>query len=272
MLSMKIIFSLIVFVFISLNLQAYSQQKVKDFYISNFKEDGSRDWELEGVEATVYDDYVDIDTMKAHYYLNNDTILITSDKARLNKENMDVHLEDNVYIENKDGANVKANYLDWQRQNNRIDTQDWVKVQKDAMEIEAKGLSADTQLKKADFKKDVEATFPDENTKQVISVTCTGPLEIEYSIGKAVFNENVVAIHPQGKMISDKATLYFNPEKKEIIKIISEGNVEIVRDENTTYSQKAIYLSKEQKVILEGRPRLIYFQKKEEDKEKQFSF
>ncbi len=64
-------------------------------------------------------------------------------------------------------------------------------------------------------------------------------------------------------MFSDKATLFFDPEDKTIIKIVSEGNVKIVRDGNTTFSQKATYFSKEQKIVLEGRPRLIYYQ--EED-------
>ena len=268
MLSLRFVFNLILFLLLSSNIQAHSEQKIKDFYISNFKEDGSRDWEVEGIEAIIYDKHVDIDKMKAHYYLKDDTILITSDKARLDKGNMDVYLKDNVYIENKDGANVMTDSLNWQRQKNHIDTKDWVKVRKDSMQVEAKGLSADTQLRKADFTEDVEVTFPDEKTKQVTTVTCTGPLEIEYGLGKAVFNKNVVATHPQGKMFSDKATLYFDPAEKVIIKIVSEGNVKIIRDENTTFSQKATYLNKEQKVILEGRPRLIYYQQDDGKSEK----
>jgi len=176
---------------------------------------------------------------------------------------MAVYLKDNVYIRNKEGATLKTDSLKWHRQNNYIRTKDWVKASRDSMEIEAKGLSADTQLRKADFKEDVEASFLDEKRQEKTVITCTGPLEIEYSLGQAVFNKDVVATHPQAKMFSDKATLFFDPESKAIIKIVSEGNVKIVREGNTTFSQKATYFSKEQKIVLEGRPRLIYYQ--EED-------
>ena len=251
--------------FTSINIQAYSQQKIKDFYLSNFKDDGTRDWEVKGESADIHDNYVDINDMEANYYTKDDTILITSDEARLNKENMDVYLKDSVHIENKEGATLDTDSLNWQREKNHVETDDWVKTTRDSMQIEAIGLSGDTQLKKAAFKKDVKVTLPDQESKEVTTAICSGPLEIEYSEGKATFNKDVVVTNPRGKLYSDKATLFFDIENKEIIKIISEGNVKIVRGNNVTFSQKATYLSKEQKVILEGRPRIIYYPDSEED-------
>lgn len=255
----KVISLIIIFSFGFLNIQAYSQQRIKDFYLSNFKEDGQRDWELRGDEATIHEKYVDIDTMKANYYLKDDTILITSDTARLDKTNLDVYLKDNVHISNKEGATLVTDSLNWQKTKNLIETKDMVKTNRDSMQIIAKGLSADTELKKAEFKQDVEVTLPDEKTQEVARVTCSGPLEIEYSLGKAVFNDNVVATHTQGKMYSDKATLFFDTEKKEIIKIVSEGNVKIIRDRNVSYAEKATYSQRDQKLTLEGRPQIIYY-------------
>jgi len=244
---------------VEVDVEAASQQKIKDFYLSNFKEDGSHEWEVEGKEAVIHDEYVDIDTMKANYYAENDTIAITSDTAKLNKENMDVNLKGNVHIENKDGLKLDTESLDWQRENNFIETEERVKTSKDNMQITAKGLAADTELKKADYKEDVEVVFPDPETGDVATATCTGPLEIEYSLGTAVFNDNVVVTHTQGKLFSDKATLFFDNEGKQIKKIISEGNVKILRGSNTTYAQKATYYGPEQRLVLEGRPRIVYF-------------
>lgn len=248
-----------------MNIQAYSQQKIKDFYLSNFKDDGTQDWEVKGKFATIHDNYVDIDEMEANYYAKDDTILITSDEAKLNKENMDVYLKDNVHIENKEGATLETDSLNWQREQNHIETDDRVKTTRDSMQIEAAGLSADTQLKKAAFKKDVKVTLPDQESEEVTTAVCSGPLEIEYNEGKAIFNKDVVVTNPHGKLYSDKATLFFDTENKEITKIVSEGNVKIVRGNNVTFSQKATYLSKEQKITLEGRPRVIYYPDSEED-------
>jgi len=259
MLLRYLILSVFLFVFITADMKAYSQQKIKDFYLSNFKDDGTQDWEVKGKEATIHDKHVDIDDMEANYYAENDTILITSDEARLDKENMDIYLKDNVHIENEEGATLDTDSLNWKREDNHIDTDDRVKTIRDSMQIEALGLSADTQLKKAAFKKDVEVTLPDKKSKEITTATCSGPLEIEYNEGKAIFNQNVVVINPQAKLYSDKATLFFDTKNKEIVKIISEGNVKIVRGNDVTFSQKATYLSKEQKVVLEGRPRVIYY-------------
>ncbi|MCF7908679.1 MAG: LPS export ABC transporter periplasmic protein LptC [Candidatus Omnitrophica bacterium] len=256
---MKSIFIAIIFISIAVNTQAYSQQKINDFYLSNFKEDGTHDWEVRGVEAMVYDEYVDIEKMNAHYYLEDDTIQITSDSARLNKENMDVHLENNVNITNKEGARIITDSLDWQNSKNLIHTQDWVKATRDEMQITAQGMSADTEMQSADFKKDVEVSFPDQETKIPITANCTGPLEIEYSEGKAIFHDDVVVTHVQGKVYSDKCTLFFNTETKAIIKIVSEGNVKIFRDGSETYAEQATYFGPEDKLVLEGRPRLIYY-------------
>ncbi len=259
MFSKNLILGIFFFLLVSVNIQAYSQQKIKDFYLSNFKENGGRDWEVKGRDAIIHEDYVDIDKMEAESYLEEDTIFITSDQAKLNKNTMDVYLKDNVHIENKEGATLDTDSLDWQREKNYIETDDRVKIVRDSMQIEAEGLFADTGQKKANFKKDVKVTLPDEENQGVTTAVCSGPLEIEYDKGKATFNENVVVTNPQGKLYSDKATLFFDAESKEIVKIISEGNVKVTRGNNVTFSQKATYLSKEQKIVLEGRPRVVYY-------------
>ncbi|MFH1519039.1 MAG: LPS export ABC transporter periplasmic protein LptC [Candidatus Omnitrophota bacterium] len=259
MLLKGLILSIIIFLLGPGSIQAYEQQKIKDFYLSNFNDDGSRDWEVEGKEAVIYDEHIDISEMEANYYLKEDTILITSDQARLNKNNMDVYLQDNVHIENKEGTTLDTDSLNWQRTQNVVETDDRVKTIRDSMQIEGDGLFADTQLKKANFKKNVEVVLPDKKSEEITTATCSGPLEIEYDAGKAIFNQDVVVTNPQGKLYSDKATLFFNTESKEITKIISEGNVKIIRGNNVTFSQKASYFSKEQKIVLEGRPRVIYY-------------
>jgi LPS export ABC transporter protein LptC len=252
------------FLYLSLNVNGYTQQRIKDFYLSNYKEDGTRDWEIKGEEAIIYDKYVDILKMKAKYYLENDTISIKSQKAKLDKEDFTVYLEDKVHIENKEGIKLLTDFLKWERKKNRIETPQWVKANRNNMEIEAKGLSADTQFKKVDFKEDVKVKFPDKEGKDFTTITCSGPLEIEYNEGKAVFNKNVIVEYKEGKLFADKATVFFDTKNRKIIKIVSEGKVKIIRDDNIIFAQKATYISDEARVILEGNPRVIYFSKENE--------
>ena len=184
--------------------EASSEQKIKDFYLSNLKEDGSKDWEVKGKEATIKDKFVDIENMDAKYYSEKNPVYIKSDKAKLNKENMNADLKDNVELKipNKDGT--------------------------------------------------------------YITITCTGPLEMRYNDGIAIFNENVSADTQSGKLFADKTTVYFDTKDKTKMKIVAEGHVKIIKDENVAFADKATYTGDSKNVVLVGSPRLIYFSKKNE--------
>jgi lipopolysaccharide export system protein LptA len=186
------------------SIEAGAEQKIKDFYLSNVKEDGSKDWELKGTEAVLRNNYVDINNMEGKYYSEKDTITVKSEKAKIDKQTMNADLQDNVELKipNKDG------------------------------------------------------TF--------VTVNCTGPLEMRYNDGLAIFNNNVVVDNAQGKLFSDKATVYFDTKDKTKMKIVAEGHVKIVKDDNIAFADRATYMGETKNVVLEGNPRLIYFSKKNE--------
>jgi lipopolysaccharide assembly outer membrane protein LptD (OstA) len=68
----------------------------------------------------------------------------------------------------------------------------------------------------------------------------------------------------QGKLFSDKATVYFDTKDKTKMKIVAEGHVKIVKDDNIAFADRATYMGETKNVVLEGNPRLIYFSKKNE--------
>lgn len=247
--------------------QPAGQQKIKDFYISNFKPDGSKDWQMQGKEAIIYEHHVDIDKMNALYYPKDDTVTITSSKARLNKANMDIFLQDNVYLKSQQGLKLITDTLNWKRTSNLVETNDKVYLFKNTLRIVARGMSADTQLKKADFGKDVKVQMPIKDTKEQVMITCSGPLEIEYNKGEAVFNDDVVMKKQDATMYSDKAFLYFDVAKKGIKKIIAQGNVKIIKDQNLTLADRAIYLAETGKVTFEGNPKIFYYPQEKADED-----
>lgn len=238
---------------------ASNRQEITDFYLSNLRQDGTSDWEIKGKEAILDGDYIDIITMDANYFLEEDTISVKSNTARLNKVSQDMYLNGDVRITNREGWNLMADYLDWQRTQDRIMTESPVRTTKDSLVVDAKGLYADSRLEKADFHKDVQVSFSGESQEETTTINCDGPLEIEYGTGTAIFRNNVVVKHPQGTLFSDKATLFFDTQEERIVKIISEGNVKIVRDNNITLAEKSTYFADEERLVLEGKPRLIYF-------------
>jgi LPS export ABC transporter protein LptC len=244
-----------------------SGQRIKDFYLCNWKDNGLKDWEMEGEEAIVFDEYVEVEKMKARYFSKDMIIDIKADRGKLYKPQMDVSLNDNVQIKSNTGYTLFTDSLTWRKNNNLIETQDKVRLEKDSIQVEAKGLEAKTDLKNAKFSEDVKVDFVDQKSADTITITCDGPLEIDYPQGTAIFNNNVIVESEQGKLFSDKATLYFNREQKSIVKAVSIGNVKIIRDNNVAFAQKATYLHLDKKIILEGRPRLIIIPQKESQKD-----
>jgi lipopolysaccharide export system protein LptA len=188
-----------------ISVSANTPQKIKDFYLSNLKEDGSKDWEVKGKEALIKDQYVNIDKMEGKYYpANSKAIFVKSEKAQLDKSTKEANLQDNVELKipDKDGSYVKVN--------------------------------------------------------------CSGPLEMKYNEGIAIFNKDVIVDNKEGKLFSDKATVYFDTKDKTKMKIIAEGHVKIIKDDNIAFADKATYIGADKNVILEGNPRLVYFSKKDE--------
>ena len=248
------------FIFLSICLAAWgaAPEKIKDFHLSNYKDDGTQNWQIQGKQAFVYDNYVDIEEMEGSYHSVEDIISVKSQKARMDKVNFDVSLKKNVYIENKQGIKLFTDSLNWSRANSKIDTCDRVRIQQDKMQIKARGMNADTGLKTVDFKEEVEVIFPDKEG-EVIVITCQGPLEIKYNEETAVFYNKVRVKHTSGELFADKATVFFDQKEKKIIKIISQGNVKIIREESLILAQTATYLGGEERIVLEGDPRVVYF-------------
>ncbi|UCG35003.1 MAG: LPS export ABC transporter periplasmic protein LptC [Candidatus Omnitrophota bacterium] len=228
---------LIVFV-CSFSTKAHCGRTIKDFYLSDCTEDGVREWELKGDSAIVGNEYVDIDKMDATYFSSEDTIKVKSQKAKIDRKSMDVQLENDVCVETEGGIKLITDSLCWQRNDDLVETEDWVEVQRDTAQIKARGLYADTNFKNVCFKKDVEGVFMGEEKNDVITINCIGPLEVQYNEGKAVFYNNVEVQKEEGRLCSDKAIVFFDDEAKKIRKIVSEGNVKMVRDGDIAFGEE----------------------------------
>jgi len=117
-----------------------------------------------------------------------------------------------------------------------------------------------------------------QTVKEKIVITCDGPLEIDYEKNIATFNNNVKVERTDSTIYSDKMDVYFiaadKQEKPEdakqtsatqqlmgskIDKIIARGNVKVVRGENLSYSEEAVYTAADKKLVLNGRPKLILY-------------
>ena len=76
----------------------------------------------------------------------------------------------------------------------------------------------------------------------------------------AVFSVNVVAIETASgrRLKADRMEVIFDEHTKKIKEITCTGNVEVVQNDNVTRSESLVYKTDEQKMVLTGRPKLIF--------------
>jgi len=254
-----------------------SDQQIGDFSLSGFGDKGKKAWDLSGKRADIFNEVVKLKEVVGNHYADNDSLKLTADNGDFNKNSGVVHLENNVVITSSSGAKLTTNSLDWDRKKQIISTLDKVNIQKLDMLLSGVGAVGATALNQVELKKDVRLDIQPldklKNKKEKITITCDGPLEVDYEKNIAIFNNNVKVEKPDLTIYSDKMLVYFTPKQEEtkgtqeslamassIDKIVARGNVRILRGENTSYSQQAIYSAADKKMVLTGRPQITIYQ------------
>jgi len=259
-----------------------SAQQIGDFSLSGSGEKGKKAWDLSGKTADIYNDVVKLKEVVGNHYGDKDNINLTADNGNFNKSSGVVHLEKNVVITTSSGAKLTTDSLDWDRKQQIVSTLDKVNLARSDMNLAGVGAKGQTALKQVVLEKnvrlDIQPADKQTKKKEKIVITCDGPLDIDYEKNIAVFNNNVKVEKSDMTIYSDKMQVYFVPkqeadkreaDKKDqgpdlmsssINKIISQGNVRIIRGENISYSQEAVYTALDKKISLTGRPQIIIYQ------------
>ena len=73
----------------------------------------------------------------------------------------------------------------------------------------------------------------------------------------AVFEGKVVAKTDDITMYSDKMIVFYDSKDSKIVKIHALGNVKVHNDERALFSNEAVYIDNEEKIIFTGNPKII---------------
>lgn len=244
---------------------------MQDFNLSGYGARGQKTWEVQGASMDMMGNQVAISNITAHLYGDQENMILTADNGHFDKDSGVVRLENNVRATTDQGATLNTESLNWSQKEQLITTDEQVNISKNNMTAVAKGMEAKPDLKVAKLEKDVLLTIdnvsedkepPSETAgKNTINVTCDGPMELDYDKNFAIFHTNVkVEGDPtQGTMYADKMTVYFSLDTKQIEKMEAEGHVKIVRDENTSMSERAVFTAADKRLVLSGKPQLVIY-------------
>jgi len=241
------------------------QQEVKDFSFVQYREGGAEKWKLNGRSAEVLDNKVDIEYMSALSFGAGTMLKLKANKGIFDKGDNMVHLNDDVVVVSTDGTKLATDHMVWDADTKNVSTDGSVSIKRPDMEITGIGATCDIESKTAELKQDINARLVSDepgipgpvNTKNYTTITCDGPLELNYNKNRAFFHGNVKVEDSKGNIMADRIDVYFNPETRRVKCVVGRGNVRIINGENITYSEKAIYLVEQARVILPNRPKLV---------------
>ncbi len=270
-----------------------SDQQIGDFSLAGYGDRGVKAWDLAGKSADIFMDSVKLEDITGNLYAKEGDVRLTAEKGDFNKASGNVHLEQNVVIDTTSGAKLTTNSLDWDRKNQLVTTEEKVNIKKDNILTVATGAVGEPNLKKVMLQKDVKVDIdPTQDAKNgqalagknKIVITCDGPLEVDYEKNIAVFKNNVLVDTNDNLIYSDIMHIYFvaSEENKgavskdsdnddgrpkdtfgamgsKIDRIVASGNVKIVRGENTSYSEEAVYSASDKRIVLSGKPKLVMY-------------
>ncbi len=237
-------------------------QQFQGFNLSGYGDGGQKTWNVEGSRADVVGDTIKLTDVNARDY-SQDPMNLTAQSGILNKASGDMHLEKDVVVTTQSGAKMTTDSLDWHKTQDLVTTNDKVILTKEGMTAEGMGAIAHPNLKTAQLNQDVTVNVEAKPQKgmpqQPVTITCDGPLNVNYNEQHATFHNNVVAIQEDKKMTADQMDIDFDSQTKQIRQLVCAGNVVIIHGQDTTYAERAVYNAGDGTIILTGQPKLVFY-------------
>ena len=106
------------------------------------------------------------------------------------------------------------------------------------------------------FNTSFASTIGESEEKEPVVIT-SQTLTADNKNNIAVFEGTVVAKSGDIAMYSDKMTVSYSEAEKKIAKIHAIGNVKVHKKDTTLFSDEAIYLNDDEKIIFTGNPRAV---------------
>lgn len=232
-------------------------QQVMSFSLAGYEKGGKKKWEVEGKSADIMAEVVNLTSVIAKAYGEEVNMTLVADKGVFNRVSNDVHFESNVVVTSADGSTLSTEALDWKNDAEKIYTDKPIKIVRAPAE-DVSGAKPEPKQAgpKNGSKSPIDIGAP---AAGPTTITCDGPMEINYGKNYAEFNTKVKVEDDRGQIFCDKAVAYYDPESHQVAKITATGNVKIVRGGSWTFSDEAVYMAQEQKIVLTGSPKVMIY-------------
>src|SRR4030067_3086664 len=100
------------------------------------------------------------------------------------------------------------------------------------------------------------ATVTDKAEKKPVVIT-SQTLTADNKNNTALFEGSVVATTDDVTIYSEKMTVFYDNSESKIKEINASGNVKVHKKERVIFSDEAVYLENEKKIIFKGHPKAV---------------
>ncbi len=266
------ILSLVFMVFFLFGGSVYAQDKVdqaiEDFKVSGYNDEKDTSWELKGKDAHLKGDMLEVNEVKIKSRCKDLEMNVVSEKGYYNKSKGIVLLSHDVKAVSSNGTTLTTDQVVWDTKRHVLETDKPLTIEKMDKSARLQGVGGTVEIDKntamlhrnvrAEMDRSALSNEKKEKRHRTV-IKCKGPLVVHYREKVAIFNNDVVVEDESATIYSDKLTVYFNSPKNRIRKIIAEGHVRIVKGDNVTESEKAVYDVENDSLTMIGEPKILFY-------------
>lgn len=258
-----IFFSFSVINLLAISDEASIEQDLTQFSLEGYTNDGHKKWVLEGAEARLGSEKVDLANVKIVSYAKEDEIEISlvAEKGYFDKETRNVTLEKSVTVLSNEGFEMTTDVLNWDGDSELVWTDSPIRICKENIILSGVGAKGYPSFKEFTLNKEIRVVISPEEYKEDVRtvISCDGPMTIDYEKDKVLFENGVIVDRTDGEIAADKLEVFLTPDRGNIIKTIATGNVKVESGGNSCYGDRAVYDGLTKKITLEGHPRFVIY-------------
>jgi len=234
-------------------LPPVASEEVQAFRLASHTEDGRERWEISGRGADLLAETMELSDITATTYGKGVDVTLTAKAGTFDRARRDVFLRGDVRAVTTEGTTLTAPSLVWNAERQVVRTEEWTKVERGQLTVQAQGAVGFPQLARVRFLEDVRVDIAPATT-----ITCEGLLEVDYKRHRASFHRKVHMEDARGQIWADRMDVYMDPKTRALKKVQCWGRVRIQQGLRVAQARRAIYQSAPGTLVLIGHPRVTF--------------
>ncbi len=228
-------------------------ERIQAFNLASYADDGQKRWEVLGTTADMAEQTIHLTDVTATAYHRTANVTLTAKEGTFDRQRQSVHLWEDVKAVTTEGTTLTAPSLDWDAEHQIASTEERATVERAGLTVQGQGATAAPQLKRVRFQREVQVDMVPATT-----ITCAGPLEVDYDRHQARFWHQVHVQDPRGDIWADRLDAWMDPKSRQLTRVHCWGHVTIQQTAQVAHARQADYQARSGKIVLIGHPTVTY--------------